>query len=81
MSTRATQPIKIKRGVSNQLYPTSCEGVFRNSFKTEFQAQITYGVKILLSSAYRILASQQNAPPAPPRLMLAYDEEERQNED
>lgn len=48
--------------------------------KAELQVQITEGVKILLSTACRILASQQPATP-PPRLLPVVEEEEQEDED
>lgn len=39
-------------------------------YSAEIQAQVTEGVKTLLAAACRIIGSQQNTAPAPPRLTL-----------
>lgn len=50
--------------------------------KTDFQAQIAEGIKILLSTVCSIVASQQRPPPpAPPRLLTVEEEDDSQEED
>lgn len=47
----------------------------------DFQTQLAEGVKVLLSSACRILASQQRTSTAPPRLLPAPNEDGEEEED
>lgn len=54
---------------------------WRGLHKVDLQAQIAEGLKILLSSACRILLAQPNAPPSPLRLTTVAEEEDQEEGD
>lgn len=47
-------------------------------FKTDLQSQMTEGIKVMLSAAYRILATQHQPPKAPLRILPAEEDKEEQ---
>lgn len=62
-------------------YACSFMNYWTGLYKTDFQAQITDGVKVLLAMACRILVSQPRASPTIPRILPAIEDEEEEGDE